>query len=1007
MAVITQNVQWEPVAVPLFKGIDLNTRARLVDPSKLLSATNMYFPRDGGLEKRKGNVASVVYDLGTKTDQVTPSNWLYGWGHYDTVLQMDTLDLDKKSQFPDCGPLNFGAKYDDEVLVADSFNLYSKVEGGFTRKDRFIRPAFTSKTLSSNSTISDMGCNGKIKVVASRKGTEVKVKVYDYVHGGLKFEGVVNPAIVTDPEFVRVVPVGNFVHVYVSDINSLELYLVVVKNYHTDLDDPVSLGKCNSLFDVVKVSEQQVLVGRRLGVGTIAVGYLNALGTFNTTQLSWGTVLDPIDVYSFMLAVHPLNGDIGVVWCDTSNFVLFIAYTSTGVLLDASLNFATSASSRVAISPFYLLTEGGKSTFLCYWTPSTGDSVNAIMVNSSSSISSEYVLTAPAHNLQLASRPFLVGNEPFVWAVRKSPLQTSYVLLDRKLKIQGVVEYGQATDPVDILFSTNYSANIGEYKFHGSMMSKRKLGDEIYTELDVKEWYLDFTATTTSAQAGRALYMSGLQMKEYDGSSVVEQGFHFFPEEFTLAPTNGAGTITNGIRSYRIFLCHKNEKGEEIRSACVQTADVTLAGSNDTVTITSKTIPSLRENAYFLIFRNADAGTVWHLVNTRGDTLNNQANATWTFVDTQPDANILDNEQDVSTAPNFIAPFAAPPSTLVAQGKDRLWLVNGETNEVLPSRLFSVYEQPSFSPVNAITVDTSTEPITCLGFVADYVAVFKRTKTYIVAGSGLDNTAGGQIFQSQLAVSDIGAISPFTGRITQGLVFQSLSGYRLFTPAGSVEAIGKAVDPLVTTCSGIVVDVASLNVRCYQTTGFTLVFDYVSGEWANWTLVTPYAFNRETEIYCVQNNKLFQESDVYTDDGKNYVQSFRTAWIGKQLGGFQRVRRIGALGEFNGAFDIVAKLYYDEKDYSEATYTINPTSNTSEWGDGAWGDGVWGDSQQTVETNLFARDNVWRWVRRTPKQKCSCVSLEVSYNGPGRGPVHTAILLELGQKQGLDRIPRF
>ncbi len=52
------------------------------------------------------------------------------------------------------------------------------------------------------------------------------------------------------------------------------------------------------------------------------------------------------------------------------------------------------------------------------------------------------------------------------------------------------------------------------------------------------------------------------------------------------------------------------------------------------------------------------------------------------------------------------------------------------------------------------------------------------------------------------------------------------------------------------------------------------------------------------------------------------------------------------------------------------------------------------------------RDSVWRWRRRLNKQKCSVISVAIddSYS-PNAGFTLTALALEIGRKQGLDRSP--
>jgi hypothetical protein len=87
------------------------------------------------------------------------------------------------------------------------------------------------------------------------------------------------------------------------------------------------------------------------------------------------------------------------------------------------------------------------------------------------------------------------------------------------------------------------------------------------------------------------------------------------------------------------------------------------------------------------------------------------------------------------------------------------------------------------------------------------------------------------------------------------------------------------------------------------------------------------------------------------------------------------------------------------------TFTWNTTSdlNVSTWGAGTWGSGWWGDS---ASSGFAYEDNVWRWSRRLSRQKCNSISIEISFSSSdGLGAVPTVIMLELGNRNTMDKIP--
>src|SRR5690348_10553760 len=90
----------ETVAIPFTSGIKPNTRARLLDPEKLLVAQNCYYQLSEGPQKRNGHTGYTVRTGADYTGQTVSSptgvplrptystsnpglaaqNWLYGWG---------------------------------------------------------------------------------------------------------------------------------------------------------------------------------------------------------------------------------------------------------------------------------------------------------------------------------------------------------------------------------------------------------------------------------------------------------------------------------------------------------------------------------------------------------------------------------------------------------------------------------------------------------------------------------------------------------------------------------------------------------------------------------------------------------------------------------------------------------------------------------------------------------------------------------------------------------------
>lgn len=985
MPAISNTMQWASVGIPLIEGVNTGVRARLAEPTNLVEALNVYYPRDGGPEKRLG------YDRVNVNDPLAiPTNstaYTYGYGAGDFTSTPFT--------YANIGYVKSIAKRDEEVVVQTNECLYNSDRKITDRFHCFSAETTPIAKTQNSQSYADMGDTGTIKVVAFRdlQAGDVKIYCYDSVTGTLKFSASADPA---DPEYLMVVPVGEYVHVYISNIADNTLYLHVVFPSDYELRTAIDLGECKQNFDTAKLNETHILVAKRTIADGIIAGYLNPDGTTNSSFCSFNTAVNigGVSITGFACAIHP-DTTVGFIW-DQGALQRCRTYT----IQLASLGSIVTASAHASCQKVALTHKLNEAASFFFWSDniSTTYHVNCGYFNSSAVTAGTIM-----YNVHLCGKAFSIGAAQFVWVCRPSTLQTSYLVLNSSAEVVGKLEYGTAvSNSADQwLFSSNVSGNT----VHGALLYKRNILNQpgVFHEISIKEYLLDFDFRPRPAQAGRCLYYPGAQVWMYDGERVTEQGFHFTPEDCTYSQSpSGPGQLTlTGEYYYLIYPCHKNAQGEEVRGPAILSAKQTMTGTNDTMTIEGKTIPTLHPNSYFLIFRNTSTGTNWHLVSDRDPSSancpkNDTTAATWSFVDTAWDGAIISYELDSFTSDNYLLPFSAPSCTILSYGKDRLWAAGGEIPDfqIWPSRLFTQYDTPSFHPALAIDIDKSLDKITAIGFNADYTVVFKKKKGYVINGDGLDNVLVGNNFSSQLALTDIGSTSSALRNISSGLVFQSEGNYRLMEPGGRVLDISGPVKDYLGDCLGMYLDIENTNIRMYQD-NCTLVWDYAGNKWTKWSISCT--ANSDCK-YIGKDRTVLVQGENYTDDGAIYEVRIKTSPFSEKLGGFQRVRRIAGLGEGSGTFTV--NVYLDEREYPSDTFTISKPDNTSTWGSGTWGSGFWGDA---LGTGLFASDDRMRWVKRLTTQKCSCIALEIVYNGTELGPIHTSFVLEYGTKNGIDR----
>ena len=984
---------WEKVAIPLVQGLDIKSRARLAEPTTLQIADNVFFPKDNGPEKRYGYVSTLVRKETGAPAPVSVTSYTYGWGMGTASTSTSGGSIISESPYYDAGPVRSIAKRDTEVVVLAGDTLYNQ-NRKISKIDIFSAETNIIAKNQASPNFPDLADNGIIKVVAYYNSTTslVDMYCYDSVTNSLKFKGTLG---VSDPQYVTVIPVGNFVHIYVNDINVNHLYLYVVKHTDIALGSSIDLGDCKANFDVFKVSEAIVFVGKRSLTDGILAGYLDFAGSSFTDYCPWDTVVNigADTVTGFSVAVHP-DSTVGILWDAGANQKARVYYSTLATL--GSIQTVTAYASNVKQTIVPDIDTNQQFHFFV-------DDISGNKVTSGAFTSSGSATSGIIYNCNLVGKAFNIGTAPFVWVCRPETLQTTFFICNLTLNVVGKLEYGTAINNSGDQWL--FSSNTYGHKVHGCFLIKRNVLNQpgIFHEPTIKEWKLDFDFQPRPAQVGKDLYYPGCQVLCYDGESISELGFNLAVEDAGYVQATVAGTHLTllGTYYYLIYPCHKNANGEEIRGPAILSAAQTLTGTNNQITITGKTIPSLRSDSYFLIYRNANTGTTWHLVSDRDPQSascpkNNQSNATWTFVDSMPDSTLAATELDSFTSSNYLLPFAAPSCTILSYGKNRLWAAGGEIPgfQVWPSRLFSEYETPTFNPALAYNIDSDIDPITAIGFISNYTAVFKRTKGYIITGDGVDNTLVGSYFNSEKILTDIGSISSALCNINAGIIFQSDGNYRLMDSGGKVVNISEPIKDFQGNLLGTYILIKETTILFYQD-NCILCWNYQNNLWSKWTIVPEAVSDCE---YIGIGNKILTQGTSYLDGDKFYEVRIKTGPFSAQLGDFQRIRKVAGIGTGSGTFKI--NVYLDEKEYYSDSFTITKPDVTSEWGDSTWGTGFWGDS---LGSGTFISDDRMRWVKRLSQQKCTCVELEFVYNGNDRGPIHYAFIVEYGTKNGIDR----
>src|SRR5574338_233439 len=638
----------ETIALPITKGLDVQTDARLVSPPALLEAENTQFS-GGGAKKRRGHSTVRVRTESDLLHQVDNSSWVFGAGFGGVenaegnvtrgAGEEDTRFWVKEN--PEVGYLRGVASRDNETLVWDGFRLlsylpsqadaqapvFSEVSGSAVIPKLQASPL--GKYAEAQET-PDFADNGKIKVMAWVTGTagskDARYALFDSSTSALIAQGAFG---VTDADYLRAFSLGDFLHVMVRDNGDGRAKLFSVSAQDPNDITFRSFGDTTH-FDIWKVDDSLALFAKTT-VDGIHVTWISTTGSGSATHTTFD-FSPATSTQTLISCAWDNEGDeLGLFWYDGTGNLGFALLDGNGELQKED-SFAATAT-RLTLSPKKVLNSANTALWDLFWD----DGTNTYMKRGWRNPMIEYMKYGELYTryrVLLASRAFRVGDRTFVWVGAPDTLQATWFLLDEALLPVGKMDFGVAD--VSGLGVSLHGINFKDGEDYDSLSPRFQLAlnyklrvvppgvdqatSGIYTEPTPKAVTLDFLPLLHAAQAGRTLYIPGAQLWAFDGQEVVEAGFHQGPTVTTAA--NDAGSLTLlGTYSYRVDLCHRNAQNEEVRSLSILTDSLELTGSQATITLTIPTVLTRREDSYFLIYRNAMSSGVplvnWWLLNSR------------------------------------------------------------------------------------------------------------------------------------------------------------------------------------------------------------------------------------------------------------------------------------------------------------------------------------------------------------------------------------------------------
>lgn len=510
---------------------------------------------------------------------------------------------------------------------------------------------------------------------------------------------------------------------------------------------------------------------------------------------------------------------------------------------------------------------------------------------------------------------------------------------------------------------------------------------------------IDFNGPDTyrALNTGDLAVLNGGLIQAYDGQSCTEFGFHLYPEITKLAGSNVVGgNMVAGTYSYIAIYQWTDAQGNLHQSAPSLPVTVTLAGPDNAAVIdVSGSYLSQKTGVSIAIFRTQAAGGVvyYQVTDPIFPTIVDGALFV-SYADIWSDASIASNPQAYTYPGSPVLENDTPaPSMVMVDHNNRLWFVDAEN----PWTVFytkSVQVAVGLSPSSFMfeQIDQKFGDISALGEMDDKLVVFKPKGLCIISGDGVDDTGSGNSLSfPHFIPSDVGCTTlKSVVTMPNGIMFKSDNGIYMLDRSLGISYVGMPVEQynsqVITSAKYVS---GKSQIRFLMATGLTLVFDYIFNQWSTFTAHTGLSSTswKNSYVYATTGGAIFKETPgFYNDNVTGFSLLAQTSWLAlASVQGFQRVRRLEALGDFTNGASAVHGVQI-EAAYDFSTTFQAPVSYTF---------------------GLAGAGAVFQYRERLPIQKCDSISLRITEVITGNSLEYidlSNMSFEAGVKKGLNKL---
>ena len=967
----------QQIQIPFVGGPDESSDPTMAAPGSLLSVRNAQYDLDGQLQPRWGytHLATASYGLARIQRLAALQNRLYAidgtnlWNISDTgaMENMDTVST-------------VGVTHSPAFNTSASFQSWGEAASGGYRVVAWIDPLRT-------------GCQVQVFDIASGAVLMPPITLgATLVVANVQIGVVGTTPIVT---YMNTSLVGGVYQIFAVAI-SLSTFSASAPVVVSGADFQYVTSPTAPAYGFCCLSDRFVVAYESTsGAGTVAAG---------VTFMSWAAALTldattnipAATIKSSHFTCFGMRGDkTGVVFLAWASSITTLAGKNAWVSVDpvaltldvgpivygpaGSLTF-TGAPNRIAVEM-----ESLTQFLICASSFNvTSGQIATLFVRFSTLVGSQVGQGNVAYNVSLASAPIYVAAlgtsigflRTFAGVDYEglTPLFGSYFLVDYQTANTGFIQptllgifapriVNQGIDAGGQQNQTPLLVSESATTFGTVMPIVRGL----LTRNGIESFVIDIAAAYrwSRGYVGREGYFSG---QYYDGNRVVEIGAVCTPYVQAIGTTGSGATF-----QYAVTACWVDAQGNIEESAPFITNTV-IGNTTPTTTLVVPCITLSRKHRlgvndarnspiFFNMYRTpnlAGGNNNLYLVGTVAAVAGNSnvVNAeNITLTDTGNSDASIEVNQILYTQSGELAHNCPETFTTITSYANRIWGIGADQRSVWFSEQYTDGELPAWNEQNILTVDDASEPLTAIGSLYSFLAIFTAHKIYVVYGQGpAPSGANSDLTPPQQLPSPVGCIDPRSLVNTpMGLMFQSARGIEVLGADLSVQFIGLPVNVTTATypiCTSAVLCEDSSTVRFTLTNseaypvsagggspaaaGLVLVYDYRRSRWSMHSLTCdgargatvdapmqaaawcpPFGYvaghNDSTAATFVDTENNAASTDPWLDYQTYFVAlKAQTAWIkAADLQGWHKVRRIRALCNYYDAHALTMTFDYD------------------------------------------------------------------------------------------------